>query len=347
MSNAAGLGGKLAKKDVSPTFVYLLMAHNWKDLSSGVRLAKKDKDKLHKDVGRHDIEAIQKDMLSMDDEFGKAGKDGYKLAYRGLLLLRMAIQRFRVLAHTAKQNFEKDDKLQKFLIEKAKGTKTEKELRALIKEEDFVEQYVGDRVSQLLSEFKQELKEERRAVLNLYVVEEGKISPAFALKKDPSSVGQMMNLRWFALRQLRRAIITEEKTKKKTGVDNRALLKMQHTLHGVFMETTEKSQTVSMKMLKQEKKIIVKLREDFKKLFEQVETIIKLSYKIFIFDFLLLRTVLSMIDGELKYDQKLMNDHLIPQSMGVEDMKTLEGKKADIKKEVDNLEKFILQLLRQ
>ena len=98
-------------------------------------------------------------------------------------------------------------------------------------------------------------------------------------------------------------------------------------------------------LYEQETKLEKTVKNEFTELFDHVENVIKHTYKIFMYDILLLRAVVDILYDEQKVDEQLMLDHFIPETMGMKNMEELKKNKASIKGHADNLQKFILQLL--
>ncbi|MDA1196813.1 MAG: hypothetical protein O2779_02525 [Nanoarchaeota archaeon] len=355
-----GLGGQLAKKNVSPTFAFLAMAYEWRHLSQDVQNLKKGVKDRKKDSANHDIEKIEKDMVSIDEKIKDADSHGYKLGYRNFLLLRMSVNKLRVLVRMAQESLQEDEVAMKHLLAKTKDATSTKKLQKLLKGAEWLDSFVTERFQTIMNEFRAELKSDRKALLGFSVEMEGKTAVSLAFKASPESLLQMTILRFGAISKLRREVKGEgedfdkiEAFFKKRDGPRKSIVANVHSLEKTDKDAIKHAQEKKRDMLlrlrnelyEQETKLEKTVKNEFTELFDHVENVIKHTYKIFMYDILLLRAVVDILYDEQKVDEQLMLDHFIPETMGMKNMEELKKNKASIKGHADNLQKFILQLL--
>ncbi len=337
-------GGWLAKREVSPTFTYMAMVLEYKHLQKDVGGLHDDHASLKKDIHDHDIERIQKDFTSMQEEYDGADIHSYKFGFRNLVLERMELNKQRMLGRLIHRVYGQDNAKLKAVFTKIGSKKVHEQADKLLEQEHHLDEYVAERRRILSHQVHDEIKGEWKGTLNIQAVMEGKTAVGLTFKKDPTGFVQLMNLRWGAIRGLRREIFSVEKNEK----DLKTRAKISIGLHDKLLKVSQghgrKVDKMVAKLLKKEGEIEKDVLKEWKELFEHSEKIIKHTYKIFIFDLLLIRAIVEMLNSDDATDHQLLVDHGIPEMMGKTSIEELQKDKKHIQAHVDNLQKFLLQL---
>ncbi len=338
-----GTGSIFAKRDVSVNGTYYMMVFEWKHLSKDTGKLEADVTKLKKSIKNHNIERIGKEMANIDGLIEKEGKEGYKLAYRNSLLLRRSILTLRYLARVVHKEIRGVEELENELIKKVRGTKAENLFKEILEQEKHADDFTDSRIRAVINDVHGELQKEQKGDFDLLATMEGKTATGLTFKGNAKGIGRMMQLRWGAMRKLRKNLKIEINKEHKVEEDLQGLKKGLRKLLTDIAKHHAKIQDLK-KAAKTEKKEIRAILKELKEFFKAVEEVIKASYKIFIFDLMLLKVVVGILFEEIELDKKLIQKHEIPRMLGYNDLKALENDKQVIHGYLKNLEKFLLQL---
>jgi len=336
-------GGLLAKKQASVLGNYFLMVMEWNHLSKDVPGLRKDIRKLNGHVRDHDLEKIQVDMKTVDDKILKSGEEGYKLGYRDLLLLRRSIINLRAIAGTVHKNMELVEEAERKIVKGIGDRKAAKKLTAGIKKAEDVDDFTKREVGRLIAEAHDDMKGMRKAGYDLEVTAKGRQGMGLVMKGNAEGFFRHMQIRFGALRDLKKSLREEIKQKGRAKV---ALTRLRQTTerqlamvngHNAKLEDLQKG-------VEADEKDTEEIMTDLRIVFDKTGNVIKATYKIFIFDVMLLKAVVTILAEGFSRDKKLMEAHEIPRQMGYNDVKALEKDRANIEDHLQNLEKFLLQL---
>jgi len=342
---AEHLGGYLSKKKVSTYFTYYIMVHEWKELSKGVSALEQDIDKKKRDVHKHNIEDIHQDMRIIDQQIDECEESGYKLGVRNLLLLRKSIWLMRILSRSVKQNLAVIKSELSKLPKQIGGRRVRHAIDKLIHEGQEADEFAAEKVREVVNLAHKEIKGEQRAIFANIALEEGKEGVSLMIKGKAEGMIRKMQIRWGAL-------LNEKKGLRKQGTLNKKVEEYMKRLRNrvdalvksVLSHHDSLKERDLVKELERDDKLLKDLFKKLKQLFKTIEELIKSSYKVFIFDMILLESVVKALVEQEKYDQNIMIRHEIPQLMGKKDIKELEKDKGNIFEHLQNLRKFLLQL---
>ncbi len=331
------------KKEVSVLGVYYMMVFDWKHVSKSARQLEANLKRIAEDVKRHRIEKIQEDMNAIDSDIDRTEGYAYKLAFRDLLLLRKALLHLRVLARVVHENIRGTEKLERAILSEVRGTKLERDFSELLREDKHADDFVAEKIREVIKEVHEELQNEQKAVFGLIAELSGGKAVSLMFKGDAEGFWRMMQLRWGAIRRLRKNLGLEAKVENKIKEDFRGILDGLKRLY----DRTRKSRDALGKLkgeVKKEREGTRKIIKELKELFRIMIDIIKDSYKIFLFDLILLKVAIESIFTQEQLAEAWARNYEIPRSMAIEYIRKLEEDKEKAEEDLKNLEKFLLQL---
>jgi len=338
------LGALARRKNVSTYLNYWIMIRKWKILSKGASHLDGDIIEKEKDVHEHGIDNIKKDMIEIDKEIDECEDAGYKLGFRNLLLFRKSIWLLRFLARSIKDNLSKVKPELVALSRKITDKKLKRIIDRLIHRDMDVDQFCQKKVADVIYLAHQELQSEQRAVLADMEAERGRAGVSLIIRGNAKGLVRRLQLRWGPILKEKRDLRKEEKAVEVIEKELKDFRKKIDEAFRVLQKFDEGAKKNLVKELKKDEKELRAILDRLKKVFETVEDLIKASYKIFMFDMMLLEDVVKVIPKEERYDAKLMADSEIPRVMAIEDIRRLQEDQKEIHERLQNLRKFIMQM---
>ncbi len=337
------VGGLFHRKEVSILGTYYFMVFDWKHVSKSITKLRNDITKEAKDLKKHDIEAIHREMENIDKEIDTTGEYSYKLAYRDLLLLRRAILHLRVLARDVHENVHNVEDIEKKIIQKVKGQKIEKDFLELLRKDQHADEFAQQSVKQVINEAHQGLQSEQKGIYGLEVEMKGRRATSLIFRGNAEGFWRMMQLRWGAIRRLRKNLRLEIKNEHKIKEDFKTAVDGFNNLHERIREHRVDLKYIT-KTVKRERGDIDDILKELTDLFQTIRDVIKDSYKIFLFDLILLKVAIQNIFSQEQLTAAWTKGHEIPRSMALEYIQKLKEDEKDAEDHLRNLERFLLQL---
>lgn len=335
-------GGMFSKKDVSVFATSLMMNYEWRHLSRSYSHLRKDTDHYMKDVKKHNINQIAKDMGKIENDISYDFREGYKLAFRDLLLLRRAIYTERIFARTVHENIRGIQALEAQL-KKDKDPAVKRAFEKLLDKQKHAEVFVQERLQKTIADVHSELKNDQKIIFDLVERENSHLGVALAFKGNAGGFARMMQLRLGALRILNKDSKRLTKYEEEVFEDWQLIKNGQNRLLAEIHQHPGSTKSV-LNEFNKERKELDRIVKKTRSLFLMIEGIIKSSYKVFLFDFMILRATVDILNKEIGLDEELITRYEIPRMLGMKDINELKQKKDELQTMVENLEKLVLQI---
>ena len=335
--------GRTQKIKISDYVTYLFIVHNWREESKGEGDLEKDAGKKVKHTHRHYVMRIQRDMRDIDADIDRSEGAGFKLGVRTFLLLRKSVYVQRILIRLLKDGLGKIEGALESVQKVVTDKKLHEHLEIVLKESKEVDHFASRMVAESIKKVHLELRGDQKAIFADMRELEGGMGVSFLPKGTASGLARRIQLRWGAIMSLRRNLSGEEKADRTVeGEIERVKADIDDLVKDINKHRLDKKKFYEkLRRDESEMKIVMAKLKEF---FSKVDKIIKASYKVFLFDMLVLEEVVAILDKEKKTDIQAMAEHEIPLIMGKKDIKDLEDDKANIKGHLHTLRQWLLQL---
>lgn len=347
-------------KRVDPTIIGMIMRMDFRALEKAKCTEQKTEKFLLKDLQEHNLEHIQKDFDDINAALERGKNKGYGVAFRDLLMLKAAIIALRHANELSQEHLTNTLKDAKELANITKPSKLLKEIEKIEHACKDAKDYTAKEVAALIEEAHKELQSEQK--LDFEIQREKVHGEDLALLFKSEHSNRFID-QWIArgdISDVRRdlhRIYRDQSALEKSLFDD--IFKRIDEFKKVVEQHKENPREAPQKTLGTIQYHIKQFLEEIHDLLNRARDLVKKTYRVFLKTFIIMHLFKQEIELMLKDNQdeqvaigkkmspsikKLIQNHEIPQAMGLAEIHKLEELNQRLHLELKNIERVLLQL---